>query len=443
MSVRRVSNHGGNVIGKFPSIKMKRLLAFESLIERDYLYLLDYDPDVEWFEEQPLTIAYQHEDKTLHYTPDFHLVDKGRDVLVECKPDKFVTTNENRRKFAAARDWCMERGWEFRTVTDLQVQAGCRLRNVKLLTRYARQSVDPDIRWRIYALLHDSQSRPTIAHVARAIPPYTPDTITASILHMAFHHGLFVPLDDSVCRNNDWPSSADSREEAIMSARRLSTRSRFRWQGITYEVKRLLPGRQVNIEALLTGSSLVVELSTLVQALFGGELAFAIEGKSAKREAKEEISTENRYVTLDDCPEHLLRIARRRLRIIEPLLAVEPRTEAMIRDRVQEIRAISSPNAPEHMLEDAVSVRSMYRWLDDYTRSGHDLRALVPSTRKRGGKGQSRLALEVEAMLNSVIEDKYYVRERVTTDDIRAELAVRLAEENLQRTYWTWWTEDN
>jgi hypothetical protein len=197
MSVRKVSNHGGNVIGKFPSIKMKRMLAFESLIERDYLYLLDYDPDVAWFEEQPLTIAYQHEGKTLHYTPDFHLVEKGRDVLVECKPEKFVNTDENRRKFAAAHDWCLERGWEFRTVTDLQVRAGYRLRNVKLLTRYARQGVHPDIRGQIYALLHESKSWPTIAHVARAIPPYTADMITASILHMAFHHEILVPVDDS------------------------------------------------------------------------------------------------------------------------------------------------------------------------------------------------------------------------------------------------------
>jgi hypothetical protein len=197
MSVRKVSNHGGNVIGKFPSIKMKRMLAFESLIERDYLYLLDYDPDVAWFEEQPLTIAYQLDGKRLHYTPDFHLVEKGRDVLVECKPEKFVNTDENRRKFAAAHDWCLQRDWEFRIVTDSQIRAGFRLQNVKFLTRYARQGVGPDIRGRIYALLHDSLTRPTVAYIAGTIPPYPPHTITASLLHMAFHHEICISLDDS------------------------------------------------------------------------------------------------------------------------------------------------------------------------------------------------------------------------------------------------------
>jgi hypothetical protein len=70
MPVRKVSNRGGNIIGKFPSIKMRRMIAFESLLERDFIYLLDYDKDVEWFEEQPLTIEYQHEGKRRHCIPD-------------------------------------------------------------------------------------------------------------------------------------------------------------------------------------------------------------------------------------------------------------------------------------------------------------------------------------------------------------------------------------
>ena len=76
MPVRNVSNRGGNAIGRFPSLKMQRMIAFESLLERDFIYLLDYDAAVTWFEEQPLTIEYQHEGKLRHYTPDFHLVER-------------------------------------------------------------------------------------------------------------------------------------------------------------------------------------------------------------------------------------------------------------------------------------------------------------------------------------------------------------------------------
>jgi len=50
MPVRKVSNRGGNAICRFPSTKMRRMIALESLLERDFIYLLDYNADVEWFE---------------------------------------------------------------------------------------------------------------------------------------------------------------------------------------------------------------------------------------------------------------------------------------------------------------------------------------------------------------------------------------------------------
>ncbi len=120
---------------------MQRMIAFESLIERDYLYLLDYELDIEWFVEQPLTIEYRHDGKPLHCTPDFHVVAAGRDVLVECKPQALVDKEENQRKFGAACTWCTNRGWTFRVVTDRDIRTGFRLQNVKLLTRYARHRV--------------------------------------------------------------------------------------------------------------------------------------------------------------------------------------------------------------------------------------------------------------------------------------------------------------
>jgi hypothetical protein len=197
MPVRKVSNRGGNVIGHFPSIKMKRMVAFESLIERDYLYLLDYEPHVEWFEEQPLHVKYRHDDKERHYTPDFHIVEAGRKVLVECKPLALVDQEENQRKFRAARVWCAEHGWAFRVVTDQDIRAGFRLENVKLLTRYARHAVEPATKGRIYAVLHAVQAMISVDDLAQKITGSDFSAATAAILCMAFHHEIFVPLDNA------------------------------------------------------------------------------------------------------------------------------------------------------------------------------------------------------------------------------------------------------
>ncbi len=197
MPVRTVSNRGGNIIGKFPSIKMRRMIAFESLLERDFIYLLDYDANVEWFEEQPLTIEYQHEDKIRHYTPDFHLLERGERVLVEIKPECFTDTDENRHKFAAAYEWCLEQRWMFRVVTEREVRAEFRLQNVKLLTRYARQQVDPIVRRRIYTLLRVTQHSVRIKDIASVLAPGAPTTVIGSILHLAFRHEICVPIEDA------------------------------------------------------------------------------------------------------------------------------------------------------------------------------------------------------------------------------------------------------
>ena len=59
MAVRKVSGRGRNMIGHFPSLKMRRMVAFESLIEQDFLYILDYEQDVIAFAEQPVRIEYE------------------------------------------------------------------------------------------------------------------------------------------------------------------------------------------------------------------------------------------------------------------------------------------------------------------------------------------------------------------------------------------------
>jgi hypothetical protein len=197
MPVRKVCSHGGNVIGRFPSAKMGRMIAFESLLERDFIYLIEYDPAVEWFEEQPLSIEYLHEAKQLLYTPDFHLLERGQHVLVECKPKRFVETEENCRKFAVGQEWCEEHSWEFRIITDQQVRSGFRLQNIKLLAQYARQKVGAVMRSQIHTFLHDAQSVTSIRKVSHAILPNNPSVVSASILCLAYHHEITLSLDES------------------------------------------------------------------------------------------------------------------------------------------------------------------------------------------------------------------------------------------------------
>ncbi len=212
MAVRKVSNRDGNVIGHFPSLKMGHMIAFESLIERDFIYLLDFEQDVEQFAEQPVTISYQYQEKALKYTPDFHVIRDGQNSIVECKPEKRVHSPKNQRKFAAARLWCAIKGWTFLVVTDTQLRSGYQLQNVKLLTQFARYDIGAKVKRDVHTFLSTASFSTTIADIMVYIAPERPQKVMIPILHMVFHHKLVVPLKNA-------PISADSLVELATELR--------------------------------------------------------------------------------------------------------------------------------------------------------------------------------------------------------------------------------
>jgi putative transposase len=219
-----------------------------------------------------------------------------------------------------------------------------------------------------------------------------------------------------------------------MSAQRFSTGNRFHWQDGVYEIKRWFPGEgTVSLEHILTGAIQSIDLLVLVKALFDGELRF-VDGQHTGVDESEGTDADRTGKDLADYPEHLVEIARRRLEVIHPLLEMESqeRQRAAVEARVREIREVDLGDE-SRSLKGAISVASIYRWLGDYTQSGFDLRALIPKTGKRGGKGLPRLGVEAEAIIESTIQDRYQVREAVTIDDVLAEIAVRIEDENRSR----------
>ena len=110
------SLHSGRTMGHFPSLKMQRMVAFTSTIERDYLYLLDYSRDVLAFEERPLTIEYQYQAKMLQYTPSFSVRQTNKVVLVTCERQTHVGLEPHRCVLEAAKAWCMDQGYDFQVI---------------------------------------------------------------------------------------------------------------------------------------------------------------------------------------------------------------------------------------------------------------------------------------------------------------------------------------
>src|SRR5215467_695338 len=114
---RRLTNATPNkVIGRFPSVKMGRVVWWESQIERDYIYLLEIDPDVLAYKEQPFRVKLELFGSLRSYVPDFLVVRKSRKQIVEVKPVEKVTTEENSLLFPVMRQIAAERRYEYMVV---------------------------------------------------------------------------------------------------------------------------------------------------------------------------------------------------------------------------------------------------------------------------------------------------------------------------------------
>ena len=135
---RQTSDSSSGHTGVLFSAKLKREVAFESGLERQFLMLLEACDDVVYYQEQPLTVSYYYQGRRRVYCPDlvFSLAD-GRVVAVEIKPRNGMALHRNWAKWAALSQHCEEKGFGF-LVTD-----GCRSvqdvakREVRSLSRQA------------------------------------------------------------------------------------------------------------------------------------------------------------------------------------------------------------------------------------------------------------------------------------------------------------------
>jgi len=147
MLARKIKNVGSRKnIGTFPSLKLNRLVWWESLIERDFLYLLEFDKTVLSYQEQPFRIGYTFEGKRHSYTPDLFVQRSNKQQIVEVKPAKKFL-DEGFIKFCRIISAvCEEHGYEFVVVTDGSIRLQPRLNNIKLFWRYARTPIHPQHR---------------------------------------------------------------------------------------------------------------------------------------------------------------------------------------------------------------------------------------------------------------------------------------------------------
>ncbi|HEV2912597.1 MAG TPA: TnsA endonuclease N-terminal domain-containing protein [Pyrinomonadaceae bacterium] len=145
MSTRKPPNRGSRCknVGKFFSVKMNTMLWFESLLEEALMYLLDFDPGVRRFREQPCRIRYILDGKTRHYTPDILVERVNEKQIIEVKPKKKVMNEKYDLLFRIILPICEEAGYRFKVFTEEMIMQQPMLNNIKALWSYARTPLYP------------------------------------------------------------------------------------------------------------------------------------------------------------------------------------------------------------------------------------------------------------------------------------------------------------
>lgn len=152
MPVRQIPKNYRSLTGMVANTRTQSLSAFESSLERDFLLLLDFDPAVEYYKEQPVTIRYRDSDGVMRrYTPDVLVryragqsAEPSRATLlgeIKYRDDLRQHWIEYKPKFKAAKRFARAHGWMFRLITERDIRTPY-LTNARFLRPYRMLPTD-------------------------------------------------------------------------------------------------------------------------------------------------------------------------------------------------------------------------------------------------------------------------------------------------------------
>lgn len=114
------------------------LVGYESLLERDRLWLADFDPAVSWMASQPFWVSGRDGSVLRRHVPDFLLQTTAGFVVVDVKPAELVNDPDVAAVMAWTRRLCDAKGWRYEVWSGADPVV---LRNIRFLATARRQGL--------------------------------------------------------------------------------------------------------------------------------------------------------------------------------------------------------------------------------------------------------------------------------------------------------------
>lgn len=127
--------------GKYPSWKMQRMMQWESVHEGNAMRILDANPNVISFHEQPCEILYRMNGEHRRHYPDFMVVENHRREFWEVKTEIDANVVEVAERTQFLQKFLPAYGYNYLVVFAEAMAKQPRLDNVKRLNKLGRHPV--------------------------------------------------------------------------------------------------------------------------------------------------------------------------------------------------------------------------------------------------------------------------------------------------------------
>lgn len=176
--VRRFPTYKGqrNYPGLLWSATTQTLIGYESLLERDRLWLADFDPNVRWIASQPFWLSGRDGSTLRRHAPDFLLETTSGYTVVDVKPEPLLAEPAVAEVLAWTGRLCAARGWTY------EVWSGADpvlLRNLRFLATARRSMLVDEIA--VVKLVEHHRPGMTLAEVEAGVD-LDPATARAAVL---------------------------------------------------------------------------------------------------------------------------------------------------------------------------------------------------------------------------------------------------------------------
>ena len=215
----------------------------------------------------------------------------------------------------------------------------------------------------------------------------------------------------------------------------LNPNLRFKIENDVYTILKRLDNGNIQVQSEQFGDIKIFTQNELKKLLSLDKLKFEVKGKNISKTSDVSLCTSFDFDDIEQLKHKEEAIFR--YEVLKPLLEIPftYRKRSDIESRANEINSwLYNPKLIQENLSCSfykkVSSSSIYRWISYFEESNGDIRSLIPSYHRSGGKGNPRLHPTIMNYITETIKNTYLDNQRITIKEAHYDVINKISEYN-------------